>query len=577
MKTEFLAGFGHALWHLYQRSHLLQDAKNSLHSMRQAALLISGNPSARFSASGEWARISKALKLPALEAYTQCMELLPHIISLGAPVPRRYESITPEIQHLITEAAAAAITAGHYDLAVEWLEQGRCFVWNQLLQLRTPLDELRSAHPELAEELQKISFQLESASIPEPTKPSIPNNGLSLHETAQKHRRWAERREELIDSIRLLPGFEDFLRHSKLSKLVGCMREGTVVVLNVDNQRCDALVIQAGTQSVSHVLLGDLTYERAEMARSQLTNCLHARHLQRGIKKAERQFQGSFKNLLSILWHTIVRPVLAHLEIAQVLPVEELPHITWCVTGPLSFLPIHAAGDYDNPGTILSNLAISSYAPNLISLQKPTPAPSTFSGILAVGHESSIRGLSALPGTTAELDQVERHCEGLPVTRLYEKEALANTVLQAMADHSWVHFACHASQDPGDPLKSALHLHDEDLNLAAIYRTPFENAQLAFLSACQTATGDSALPDEAVHLAAGLLMAGYPSVIATMWSISDTDAPLVAGEVYKCLLEDHTPDSWKAAKALHRATARLRDEIGVEEFARWVPYIHIGH
>ncbi|CAE6487268.1 unnamed protein product [Rhizoctonia solani] len=49
----------------------------------------------------------------------------------------------------------------------------------------------------------------------------------------------------------------------------------------------------------------------------------------------------------------------------------------------------------------------------------------------------------------------------------------------------------------------------------------FKNKGLAFLSACQTATGDTNLPDEAVHLASGMLMAGYPSVIATMWSVMD--------------------------------------------------------
>ncbi|KAI0082963.1 hypothetical protein BDY19DRAFT_981531, partial [Irpex rosettiformis] len=51
------------------------------------------------------------------------------------------------------------------------------------------------------------------------------------------------------------------------------------------------------------------------------------------------------------------------------------------------------------------------------------------------------------------------------------------------------------------------------------------NADLAVLSACQTATGDEKLSEEAVHLAAGMLNIGYKSVIGTMWSISDYIAP----------------------------------------------------
>jgi CHAT domain-containing protein len=44
---------------------------------------------------------------------------------------------------------------------------------------------------------------------------------------------------------------------------------------------------------------------------------------------------------------------------------------------------------------------------------------------------------------------------------------------------------------------------------------------LAFLSACETATGDREIPDdsEALHLAATLLIAGFQSVVATMWYV----------------------------------------------------------
>jgi CHAT domain-containing protein len=40
---------------------------------------------------------------------------------------------------------------------------------------------------------------------------------------------------------------------------------------------------------------------------------------------------------------------------------------------------------------------------------------------------------------------------------------------------------------------------------------------LAFLSACETAKVHKNVPDEAMHLAATLLFAGFRGVIATMW------------------------------------------------------------
>ncbi|CCO38153.1 hypothetical protein BN14_12318 [Rhizoctonia solani AG-1 IB] len=114
------------------------------------------------------------------------------------------------------------------------------------------------------------------------------------------------------------------------------------------------------------------------------------------------------------------------------------------------------------------------------------------------------------------------------------------------------------------------------LDLVAINRRSFRNKGLAFLSACQTATGDEKLPDEAIHLASGMLMAGYPSVIATMWSVMDEDAPFVADRVYAQLMKDGKIGNGEAGKALYYAVKALREKVGEKEFGRWVPYIHIG-
>jgi CHAT domain-containing protein len=98
------------------------------------------------------------------------------------------------------------------------------------------------------------------------------------------------------------------------------------------------------------------------------------------------------------------------------------------------------------------------------------------------------------------------------------------------------------------------------------------------LSACQTATGDKALSDEAIHLAAGMLFAGYGGVIATMWSIKDSDAPLVVDKVYDRLFQNHhdeRPDYRNASRALHDAVQSLRAR-NEKSYLSWVPFIHIG-
>ncbi|KAG8709529.1 hypothetical protein FRC09_000623 [Ceratobasidium sp. 395] len=578
----FLASLGALYMLLFIASNELKHlAKSKLYS-QCAALSPAGYPISRLRGAKLWAWLSIIDGSDALEAYGHCMLRLPEAVWLGTSVWRRFECLTSDAQGVISEAAVAAILAKRYDLAVEWLEQGRCLVWGQMLQLRTPLDILYASHPELANELYHLSSQLEDTGSFAQDRLTSSIHEAPLQNGSHLRSHLANTRDRLIAEIRLKPGFDDFLRPPKASTIMSHVQQGAIVILSVHQSRltavsrCDAIIIQSGGRAITHVPLLGFSHQKAEALRQQLASCLKSQGITRGFKKGDHPLQASFENILSTLWPDVVKPVLDHLSITRVRPIDELPHITWCITGALSFLPIHAAGICDNASTVLSNLVISSYTPTISSIGRSSSIAPTFSGILAIGHQSSIRGLSSLPGTKDELDMVEEQFASKRFTRLEEDAATVDAVVKAMGDHSWVHFACHGSQNLRDPMNSALHLHDKPLSLAIISRHPMKNAQLAFLSACQTAKGDSELPNEAVHLAAGLLMAGYANVIATMWSIRDQDAPIVAGETYKCLLEGGVPDSRKAAKALHRAVKHLRDEIGVKEFARWVPYIHMG-
>ena len=60
------------------------------------------------------------------------------------------------------------------------------------------------------------------------------------------------------------------------------------------------------------------------------------------------------------------------------------------------------------------------------------------------------------------------------------------------------------------------------LDLLEIMKAQIPNLDFAFPSTCQTSQWDLKLLDEAVHLTAGMLAAGYRSImVGTMWSISD--------------------------------------------------------
>jgi CHAT domain-containing protein len=257
---------------------------------------------------------------------------------------------------------------------------------------------------------------------------------------------------------------------------------------------------------------------------------------------------------------------------------------------------------YNNGTTeIVSDYAISSYTPTISALLSATPPPTEAFKVMVV-IQSKTSHYQPLLCTVDELQKIEDHVPAECLVKLGIPGAPASVenVISHLPTVSAVHFACHGKQNARSPLDSALILEDGDLKVSQIMQCPNPNASLAFLSACQTAMGDENLPDEAIHLAAALLFAGFRGVVATMWyvssvsfarivlitcrSIRDVDGPKIADTFYEYLFPatDSTtddaprtyPDTSQAAKALHAAVAKLRAEN--VPFAQWVPFIHLG-
>ncbi|CAG8665429.1 6691_t:CDS:1, partial [Acaulospora colombiana] len=255
-----------------------------------------------------------------------------------------------------------------------------------------------------------------------------------------------------------------------------------------------------------------------------------------------------------------------------------LPRIWWCATGPLAFLPIHAAGIYDEDSndTRTSDYVISSYIPTISAL---LDAPKTSSNrpfrLLSI-IQPSAPGTSSIPSTKKELDCIRLRITDREHDILEGSEGTKSRVMIGMGECGWLHLACHGVQMPDEPTKSALILEDGYLTLEEIIQLHLPDAEFAFLSACQTTAGDETLSEEAVHIAGGMLLAGYRGVVATMWSIQDDLAPEVADEFYACITKDgKRPINTKAAEALHVSLQKLRDK-GSARLIDWIPFVHLG-
>ncbi|QRV75571.1 CHAT domain protein [Ceratobasidium sp. AG-Ba] len=559
---------------LLRRAQHMGDVSNleeALMVFRTAATATAFKPSIQMQCARNWARASISLGRSPLAAYQAAFSLLPRLVWIGQTIQHRHETMTA-IRDLASQAAAWAISVNLYDLALEWLEQGRSVVWGQTLQLRNPFNDLFLVDSRLAQKLRDIASRLDSAGSTLALQVSGEDVLRDVRLQTEHHNRLALEWEKLLEQARQIPGFESYMRPLKSKEIKQAAKDGPVVVINTHLTQCNAIIVMPMSQNIMNVPLDGVEQEKLDQISTKMHHSIGIYGGARGFTQSKSE--GNIR-LLMFIWSHVVEPILRALNYIDNPVLSERPHITWCTTGAMSFLPLHAAGLYDGHSLNTFDIVVSSYTPTLRALLFHKSPSSTQSGLLAVGQATSL-GQAPLPKTVDELKTIGRYSSTILYHELEGASATVDATLAAMQTHSWVHLACHAVQDRSNPSKSAFYLHDGLLTLEEITRRQFKHKGLAFLSACQTATGDDSLPDEAAHLAAGMLIAGYPSIIATMWWIMDEDAPFIADIVYSELLKDGKMDHTQSARALHKAVKVLRERVGEKNFQRWAPFIHMG-
>ncbi|KZV68463.1 TPR-like protein [Peniophora sp. CONT] len=595
----WLSNLGVSLIAQVQTEHIFKEA---LSCFVIASANLAGSPSTRLDAAKR--AVSLMTQYPdfscperLLSAHALVVDILPEIVWLGHSLNRRFEE-SSKVGSSVNAAVHAAINAGFLSRAAEWLEAGRSFTWSQILSFRIPLDDLDKELPDHARRLQTIRAQLQSSghtssysnTVAIAADHNLPS--LSGHAEADHHRGLAIEYGRILAEVRRQPGFEDYLRPKKLASLLPLSTpfDGPIVFMNIDDTRSSALIISSNG-SITTLALPELTLQKAEALRAHWQSYLHQHNVRERL--TGNRHRPHFKNMpdvahiLGCIWRWIVQPILQALDLnKRRSKCDRLPHVTWCPTGPLTQLPLHAAGVYDqDSGPHVYDFVVSSYTPSLSALTRSVDALAkkhSDSSVLVV-TQSDTPGLSPLPGTIVEGERLQHvfSDSGMTCSALNGEQASTVTVRAVLDKHTWLHLACHGSQDLADPLQSAFALHDGRLSLADLMTTTADNAELAFLSACQTAVGDEKIPEESMHLAAGMLAVGYKGVIATMWSIRDDDAPFVVETYYRKLLELRASSTLGksetgAAYALHEATKRLREKVGLKEVIRWAPFVHFG-
>ncbi|MFD0141784.1 MULTISPECIES: CHAT domain-containing protein [unclassified Streptomyces] len=404
--------------------------------------------------------------------------------------------------------------------------------------------------------------------------------------------------EALLGEIRSVERLEDFLRPLRIEALRPTA-EGPVVMLNVGRKRCDALAVS--DDGVRALELPGLTraeverealaylrtvqgFERAQAEVSSLRRRLlegvpapedlHTyQDAQQALAELRLVTEAKLQGTLGWLWDRIAGPVLAHLRpVAR--PDGTLPRLWWCPTGQLALLPLHAAGHHGEPGRSVLDTVVSSYTPSLRALQHARQRGAPDGGRMLVVAMPQTPGQAPLPNVAAEQALLTSLFGEDRCTVLGESDAATERVLAELRTHQYVHFSCHGTQNLNEPSRAGLLLADGMLSVTDLLAGPLET-DLAFLSACKTATGGVWLSDEMITLAAALHHAGCRHVIATLWSVYDPAAAFVSDHVYRQLRRDGGLDTDAAARALHSALVRLRNR-RPDRPSVWIPFTHTG-
>ncbi|MGC0334030.1 tetratricopeptide (TPR) repeat protein [Streptomyces sp. SAI-170] len=544
--------------------------------------------------------------------------------SLAGPVRKGTAALAPA---LAARAARAAIDSGDAERAVHLLENGRAILYGQALTARRLREAIERIDPTAARRLAEIDAKLTTADFYanvsgfEVKTVEKDASGRVLKETSSRKdprpgwaattRRLAAEQQGIRRRLAEHPEVAALTRPDSLPELRARVAGAPVVFVLAHADRGDALLVPADpTRPVEHVPLPGLT-EAAVREQSALLDGALAQALDLAASfDAREAAQAQMHAVLAWLWDEVAGPVLERMEgggqaVAGVghgatregeggragegPDDHALPRLWWCPVGPLVRLPLHAAGhhhDTDGPAprTVVDRV-VPSYTPTLAALAHslrdmsydiPSPPGSVHrSGVLIVTGADCPR-LPPLPEAGKEAETVRA---AVPGSRVLSGAASGLDALDgALREYALVHFACHGDNDSSLSILRGGGLHldtSETLTATHIQDTALEHGAVAFLSACSTAEPHPELPDEPMHLAAAFQLAGFRSVIGTLWRAPDT--PAISGAFYRSLTADGTrpPDTTLTAQALNTAIRTLRARY-LASPTRWAAYLHVG-
>ncbi|PWI64512.1 hypothetical protein PCL_09593 [Purpureocillium lilacinum] len=499
--------------------------------------------------------------------------------SLG---PDDQQRVAADFSEFAVETCALSIQAGDGPArALELLELGRGVILGLLIEDRGDISELAAAYPAQAAHLDKLRDEISQPA-------SIELGVESRQDLVFRRDRQVKEFDEVLHEIRKLPGQERFFRGPTAEELQSRAADGSIVVVNIADQRSDAILV-----SQSDIRLLRLP----ALEKEQVQNWIKKEPTRWRTRREKGPKNNLYRGFLDWLWKACVEPILTALHLLDEPPAIVLPRIWWIGAGLASFLPFHAAGDH-SPGSKANayTYIISSYTPTVRALSYARERASALRKLAVKKPELLVVLMPTTPDVEGEAvasltvtDELSAITDAVTPSHSVQplEHPSCKDVLEQLTHCDMVHFACHGVSETRNPSNSYLILQRpgeqpesplvaDKLTVQDISRAVLGRSRIAYLSACSTAENRAEkLVDEVIHLASGFQVAGFPHVIGALWPSDDQVSVKVAETFYQRISAAHPADDRSIASALREAVMAVRARFPRQPLI-WAQYVHIG-
>jgi len=254
---------------------------------------------------------------------------------------------------------------------------------------------------------------------------------------------------------------------------------------------------------------------------------------------------------LIALCEQVMKPVLPEIAGDKVIVI---PH------GSLHYVPFHAL--HDGLGYLADRFEFS-YAPSatVLRLCRARKPANKEGKLVALGVPDEYT-----PGITDELRVLSKvYPDSI---RLAGPDATRDSLIRHAPQARFLHLASHGSFRRDNPMFSFLRLADARLNFYSLLDLKLE-AEMVTLSACKTGVNTIFPGDELHGLMRGFLYAGAPSLVVSLWAVSDRSTADFMGEMYSRIANGETK-----RRSLRQAQLAIKDRYGHPYY--WAPFVLMG-